>query len=296
MKTRRDFLKNLPIAGGLCLTGLAVGCGREATPVDTSTPTPTPVSTGTNRLGSIGIQLYTVREEMKKDFEGTLEKIAALGYKEVEFAGYYDRTPDQVRAVLERNQLAAPATHISIEQLRSNLPKTIAAAKTIGHQYIICPWLDDVERIFLDDYRKHAALFNRVGAACRKAGIQFAYHNHEFEFESFDGQMPYDLLLKECDAELVKMELDLYWIARGGQDALAYFDNHPGRFPLVHVKDLERGGIRAVEVGQGSLNFGAIFAQSEKAGIKHYFVEQDEPADALANIKTSIEYLRNLAF
>ncbi|MBX3278494.1 MAG: sugar phosphate isomerase/epimerase [Acidobacteria bacterium] len=296
MKTRRDFLKDLSIGGGLCLTGIATGCGREAAPVDTSTPTPTPVSEGTNSLGSIGVQLYTVREEMKKDFEGTLEKIAALGYKEVEFAGYYDRTPDQVRAVLERNRLAAPATHIPIEQLRSNLPQTIAAAKTIGHQYIICPWLDDVERIFLDDYRKHAALFNRVGAACRKAGIQFAYHNHEFEFESFDGQMPYDLLLKECDAELVKMELDLYWIARGGQDALAYFDNHPGRFPLVHVKDLERGGIRAVEVGQGSLNFGAIFAQSEKAGIKHYFVEQDEPADALANIRTSIEYLKNLRF
>jgi sugar phosphate isomerase/epimerase len=296
MKTRRDFLKDLSIAGGLCLTGLATGCGREPAPVDTSTPTPTPVSAGTNSLGIIGVQLYTVREEMKKDFEGTLEKIAALGYKEVEFAGYYDRTPDQIRAVLERNQLAAPATHIPIEQLRNNLPKTIATAKTIGHQYIICPWLDDVERIFLDDYRKHAALFNRVGAACRKAGIQFAYHNHEFEFESFDGQMPYDLLLKECDAELVKMELDLYWIARGGQDALAYFDNHPGRFPLVHVKDLERGGIRAVEVGQGSLGFGAIFAQSEKAGIKHYFVEQDQPTDAIASIGKSIEYLKNLRF
>lgn len=292
MTTRRAFLKDLSIAGSLCMTGLTVGCGNEGATSGAGTPTPA----AAKKLKDIGVQLYTVRNELKKDFEGTIQKVAELGFKEVEFAGYYDRTPEQVRAVLDRHNLTSPAAHIPLQQLRGDMQKTIAAAKTIGHRYIICPWLEPAERKPLDKYKQHAELFNRVGEECRKAGLQFGYHNHEFEFESMDGQMPYDLLLRECDAGLVKMELDLYWVARGGQDALAYFTKHPGRFELVHVKDLERGGEKAVEVGQGRLDFKAIFAQSEKAGIKHYFVEQDEPTDALSNIKTSFEYLRKLEF
>ena len=280
MTTRRAFLKDLSIAGGLYLTGLAAARSASAA----------------RKIDKIGLQLYTVRTELQKDFGGTIAKVAALGYQEVEFAGYYNRTPEQVRAVLDRNKLTSPAAHIPLNDLRNNLDKAIAGAKVIGHRYIICPWLEPKEREPLDKYREHAKLFNTVGEACQKAGLQFGYHNHDFEFINMGGQMPYDLLLKECDPKLVKMELDLYWIARGGQDALAYINRHPGRFELVHVKDLERGGQAAVEVGQGRLDFKSIFAQSDKAGIKHYFVEQDEPKAPLANIKTSIDYLKKLEF
>lgn len=279
MRTRRAFLKDMTIAGGLCLAGAGAIKGAA------------------RKLSRIGVQLYTVRTELAKDFEGTLGKVAALGYQEVEFAGYYNRTPQQVREVLKRHRLASPAAHIPIGDLRDKMSAVIDAAKTIGHRYVICPWLDPNERRSLDDYKRHAELFNRAGEACQKAGLQFGYHNHDFEFHQLGGQMPYDLLLKECDPKLVKMELDLYWVARGGQDALAYFKRQPGRFELVHVKDLERGGKQAaVEVGRGSLDFKSIFAESGRAGIKHYFVEQDEPQQPLESIRVSIEYLRKLEY
>lgn len=165
-----------------------------------------------NKLSSIGVQLYTVRAEMAKDFEGSLEKIAAIGYKEVEFAGYYDKSPKDILAVLDRYGLAAPAAHASLADIQTKLDQTIDTAKAVGHRFLICPYLLDKERGTLDDYKRHAETFNRAGEACRKAGIQFGYHNHDFEFEAKDGKLPYDLLLEETDKDLVKMELDLYWI------------------------------------------------------------------------------------
>ena len=161
-----------------------------------------------NRLNKIGVQLYTVRGEMAKDFEGSLQKIAAIGYKEVEFAGYYNKTPDDVRAILDRYGLAAPSTHASLADIQTKLDQTIETARAIGHKFLICPYLLDKDRRTLDDYKRHAETFNRAGEACRKAGIQFGYHNHDFEFEAKDGKMPYDLLLEETDQRLVKMELD----------------------------------------------------------------------------------------
>jgi len=247
------------------------------------------------KLTKIGVQLYTVREDMKKDFEGTLAKVASIGYQEVEFAGYYNRTPKQVRDLLDSNRLSAPASHIPLETLRKDIAGSIEAAKTIGLRYIICPWLDPAERRSLDDYKRHADFFNRTGEACQKAGLQFGYHNHDFEFTQLEGEMPYDVLLKGTDPKLVKMELDLYWITRAGQDPLAYFERQPARFELVHVKDMARTPDRApVEVGRGTIDFKTIFARAERAGVKHFLVEQDEPKSGLDSIKESLEYLRRL--
>src|SRR5262245_53257841 len=168
----------------------------------------------TTKLSRIGVQLYTVRSEMAKDFEGSLQKVAAIGYKEVEFAGYYNKSPKEVRAILDRYGLTAPSTHTPLADIRTKLDQAIEAAKTIGHKFLICPYLTDSDGRTLDDFKRHAETFNRAGEACRKAGIQFGYHNHDFEFEAKGEQLPYDLLLAETDKNLVKMELDLYWISR----------------------------------------------------------------------------------
>lgn len=256
-----------------------------------------PVFAVRKRLNKIGLQLYTLRKEMAEDFAGTLGKVAAVGYKEVEFAGYFDRKPQEVKATLDKLGLTAPSAHAPLASVDKDLQSVIETAKVIGHKYIVCPYLMPNERATLADYHKLGVIFNRAGEACRKAGIEFAYHNHDFEFVPLDGKMPYDLLLAETDPKLVKMELDLYWIVKAGQDPLAYMGNHPGRFPLVHVKDMDNTPKKAfTEVGRGTIDFKKIFAMSKKAGVRHYFVEQDQSNSPLESIKVSFDYLSKMNF
>ena len=252
---------------------------------------------GAERLDRIGVQLYTVRTEMAKDFDGTIARVAAAGYREVEFAGYYDRSAAQVRATLDRNGLTAPSTHLSKEALERNGERLLADAATIGHRYVCIAWIAQEERRTLDDVKRVAAAFNRIGERCRAAGLQFAYHNHDFEFALIEGKMLYDVLLAETDPALVQLEVDLYWITKGGQDPLAYFARYPGRVPLVHVKDSAGPpDHRMVDVGAGTIDFKRIFARRAQAGIRHFFVEHDQPGDPLQSIKASCEYLKRLEF
>ena len=262
------------------------------------------------KIERLGMQLYTVRAEMEKDFDGTLAKVAALGYKEVEFAGYFKRTPEQVREALKKAGLTAPATHVDYPSLAPDrLPAVLESARTIGHQYLVNPWIDEKVRQEPDIWKRVAETFNRAGEASKKAGIQFAYHNHHFEFAPVNGKMPYELLLEQCDRDLVKMELDLCWIAAAGKDPLEYFKRYPGRFPLVHVKGLSQkpaeGGAAPIQsimpsitdVGTNDVvDWKRIFARSEQAGIKHYFVEHDVPKDPYASLKASYTYLTRLDF
>jgi sugar phosphate isomerase/epimerase len=244
------------------------------------------------------VQLYTVRAEMAKDFEGSLEKIAAIGYKEVEFAGYYDKSPKEIKEILNRHGLTAPAAHMPLADIQTKLDQTIETVKAVGHEFLICPYLEDKDRRTLDDYKRHVETFNRAGEACRKAGIQFGYHNHNFEFEAKDGKLPYDLLLEETDKDLVKMELDLYWITKAGQDPIAYIDKYKDRFALFHVKEMDKTPQRGItEVGRGVIDFKTIFAKAPAGAIKHYFVEQDTcPGSPFDSIKISFDHLRELEF
>jgi sugar phosphate isomerase/epimerase len=257
----------------------------------------------------LGVQLYTVRDMMAKDFEGTLAQVAALGYKEVEFAGYYKQSPQNVKAVLSRHGLTSPSTHIDYASLGEGFPAVVEASATIGHRYIVNPFLDEETRKQPDVWKRVAATFNRAGEISKKAQIQFAYHNHHFEFVPVNGTMPYEVLLKECDPELVKMELDLCWITVARQDPLAYFKRYPGRFPLVHVKGLKKlpdGPAPApfdqaipniTDVGAADIiDWKRIFAASEQAGIRHYFVEHDQPPSPLDSLQTSARYLSALRF
>jgi sugar phosphate isomerase/epimerase len=262
-----------------------------------------------HRIEKVGVQLYTVRDQMKADFEGTLAKVASIGYKEVEFAGYFGRTPQQVRALLEKNGLRSPSCHVDYDQLTpEKWPAQIESAKIVGQHYIVNPWIPEELRKTQDDWKRAAHTFNRAGDEAQKAGLQFAYHNHWFEFLPLEGKLPYDMLLEQCDKELVKMELDLCWITVGGGDPIKYFNRYPGRFPLVHVKDVKRvppvtaAGSQdfgssmndMTEVGSGIIDWKKIFAQSELAGIRHYIVEHDHPKEPFESIRTSYEYLNKL--
>jgi sugar phosphate isomerase/epimerase len=262
---------------------------------------------GDHKIEKVGVQLYTVRDLMKDDFEGTIAKVAQIGYKEVEFAGYFGRTGQQVRAVIDKNGLTAPSTHVQYDELDDKFPSVIETSKTIAMDYIVCPWIPEELRKSPDIWKQAAAKFNKCGEQSKKAGIQFAYHNHWFEFLPTDGKLPYEELLKECDANLVKMEMDLCWITTAGGHPLKYFKRYPGRFPLVHVKDVKKlphvtsGGsqnfgdtVDLTEVGSGIIDWKRIFAKSDQAGIKHYIVEHDHPKQALESIKTSYEYLKAL--
>ena len=263
---------------------------------------------GEHKIEKIGVQLYTVRDEMKADFDGTIAKVAQIGYKEVEFAGYFDRTAQQVRAALDKNGLSAPSTHVQYDELDEKFPSVIEFSKAIGLKYIVCPWIPEDLRKSPDIWQQASEKFNKAGEQTKKAGMQFAYHNHWFEFLPVDGKLPYDQLLKDCDANLVKMELDLCWITVAGADPLKYFASNPGRFPLVHVKDIKKvppvtaaGGQNfgdslkdMTAVGSGIIDWKKIFAQSDKAGIKHYIVEHDKPENPFESITTSYQYLNKL--
>ena len=249
-------------------------------------------ATRSDRLKRVGIQLYTVRDLMAKDPERTLAALATMGYREVEFAGYGSKTPPQIKAMLAQNGLTAPSAHIELTNLRTDWQATLDRAAHIGHRYLVLAWLPSEERT-LDHFRRHADLMTKAAETARKANIRFAYHNHDFEFQAVGGTVPYDLLAAATPAALVQFELDLFWITKAGQDPLAYFAKWPGRFPLVHVKDLGTNQ-EMVDVGTGTIDFPTIFAQNPN--LEHYFVEHDEPADSLAFAAKAVRYLKPLTF
>jgi len=248
------------------------------------------------RIDKIGIQLYTVRDQMKMDVEGTLARIAQIGYKEVEFAGYFGHPPEHIRSFLDKNGLTAPSTHVAYET-DDQWKLALATAKTIGHEYIVMPWIPEDRRRTLDDWKKFAQVFNHAAQMAHDSGLQFAYHNHDFEFPKMDGQVPYDVLLQSTDPKLVQLEIDLYWITKAGQDPLTYFARWPGRVPLVHVKDsMGAPDDKMVDVGQGKIDWKRIFAQRDQAGIKHFFVEHDNPPKGFDDVAVSYNYLKQLEF
>ena len=261
----------------------------------------------------IGLQLYTVRDAMQQDPASTLAKVAQLGYNSVEGATYtgsqkfYGMEPAAFAKVLKQNGLIMPSSHYMLGQAMNNgqptqgtilhgWDKAVDDAAQAGVKYMVCAYLIESERGTLDQYKQIAAHLNKAGERCKKAGIQLCYHNHDFEFVAQNGQLPYDVLLRETDKQLLKMEFDLYWATKAGHDPLALFKAHPGRFPLWHVKDMDKTEKKDfTEVGNGVIDFKKIFAARQLAGLQYYFVEQDRtPGDPFDSIKQSIGYLKGL--
>ena len=254
------------------------------------TPSPLP------HAPALGIQLYAVRDALDEDFEGTLTTLATIGYREVEFAGLHGRPAAEVRALLDRLKLTAPSGHISLDDLEQTFEMAVADAKALGHRWVIIPWLPEALRT-IPGYTQVAERMSRLAPRLRQAGLRLGYHNHYFEFDRLgDGSTcGYDILLQRTAAAGVMMELDLFWIRKGGADAADYFRRYPDRFRLAHVKDMAADGSQ-VNVGDGVIPWPALLRTARKAGVEHFFLEHDEPPDQLAFARESYRYLSRQQF
>lgn len=291
---RRDFLRHAS-AGSVAAVGLA-GSDTEHSARGHVAPFAIHDSPAlTESLSRIGVQLYTVRAAMRESVERTLEQVARIGYKEVEFAGYFGRSARDIRTLLDANGLSAPSSHSAdLTAIRTRFPQVLEDAVTLGHRFVICASLPRSD-MTADGYKRAAAELNQAGEQASKAGVMAGFHNHDGEFASLGATNGYDILLAECDPKFVTMQMDLFWTVKGGKDPLAYFAKYPGRFSSVHVKDMAAGGAMA-DVGAGQIPFGMYFAQSRQAGIRHYFAEHDSPGDPMASIAASYRYLSTLKF
>ncbi len=290
MTTRRDFLKTTTILSAGLLITRSSGCNSKDS--------------------LIGLQLYTVRDAMEKDPKGTLARVAQIGYNSVETATYtgsekfYGMSPGEFAVTLKQNGLVAVSGHyrlgeeqpggkVQMGTMLHDWDKAVDDAAAAGIKYMVCAYLSTDERGDLDHYKKVADELNTAGERCKKAGIQLCYHNHDFEFIKQNDQYPYDILLS-TDKDLVKMEMDIYWVRKAGQDPIALFNQHPGRFPLWHVKDMDNTSNKDfTEVGNGIIEFKRIFEEKDKAGLKYFFVEQDKtPGSPFDSITKSFNYIK----
>ncbi|MCA0397685.1 MAG: sugar phosphate isomerase/epimerase [Bacteroidetes bacterium] len=256
---------------------------------------------------SLGLQLYTVREAVAKDLEGTLHRLAAMGYTKLEIYGYngsfFGKTAAEFNTILKNAGIKVVSSHhlsgLGMKMkgsLTDGWDKAVEDLHAIGAKYMACAYMMPNERT-ADNYHALPDLLNKSGEKSKAAGIQFAYHNHDFEFEKLDDTLVYDYLINKTDANLVKMEMDLYWISKAGHDPVAYFDKYPGRFPLWHVKDMAAGSGDITEVGHGTIDFDRIFAARKKAGLEQWFVEQDvSKGDIFESITASRAYLEKKGY
>jgi sugar phosphate isomerase/epimerase len=280
--SRRSFLK----ASGAVAAATVVGADRLS-----AAPLKFP----------IGLQLYSVRELLPKDFDGTLAKVRADGYTEVEAAGYYDKPAPEFRKAMDKAGLRCVSTHHPLGVLRPRLDELIEYGHTLGLEYIICS--SSVRRdpaakgpLTLDDWHYVAGEFNRIGEKVKAAGMTFGYHNHTPEFGTEGGVMFYDELLKLTDPKLVVFEMDCGWVAASGHNPVDYLSKTPERFPLLHVKDMAHeasGQFHSTVMGRGVVDYKPILRAA--TGLKHYFIEQEEfDLDAIEALKLDAEYMRKL--
>ncbi|HOZ79163.1 MAG TPA: sugar phosphate isomerase/epimerase [Ferruginibacter sp.] len=281
---RRKFLFNT----GITAAGLALGCDMKA-------------ATTANKQHLIGLQLYSVRDELKIGLDKVFEKIAAAGYGSVEMFGFseeghfFNTKPAATSELLKKNGLVSPSGHYMLDLFNKDGQQTVDAALALGHQYVTIPWFPPEQRSKLDDYKKIADRINKAAKLCKENNLKMAYHNHEFEFIKYEnGVSGYDILIEQCDKDLVDLELDLYWVQYAKENPVKIFSKAPGRFKMWHVKDMSKSDpATQTEVGSGSIDFTTIFNNAELSGMEYFFVEQENlPVPGDANIKKSHDYVK----
>jgi sugar phosphate isomerase/epimerase len=244
----------------------------------------------------IGLQLYTVRELFSRDPMGTLEQVAAIGYREVEYGGggYDQMDHAALRATMDRLGLTSPSLHIGYDALLSDFDRSVGMAKTLGADTVVLPWMAEEHRN-AEGWRAVVANVNRWAPRLKDAGLGFAYHNHDFEFTvKPGGRSLFDTLVAETDPELVQIELDLFWVVAAGEDPKAIIRRLPGRIYAYHVKDRTADG-KMTSIGEGTIDFADIFTLNDTAGVKHFYVENDQsPAPYLPDITTSFAAVSRL--
>jgi sugar phosphate isomerase/epimerase len=283
---RREFLTAL----GVAAVAPHLGCATSGAGA----------ATGTRRLKKVGIQLYTLRDDARRDLEGTLVNIARVGYKEVELLSSmnnFGMAPTQLRAILDRNGLTAPSTHVEAG-IFNNLQPQIDAANVLGHQYLIVASLPDGEKLGLDDYRRWADRFNEAGARALRSNIRVGFHDEAWDFRSINGTTPYDVFVERTDPAVVALQLDTGNAAVGGKDPLEYMQRYGSRYSLFHIKDAPSlGADHDVELGKGVVNFRRLLAMIDRIDQKHLYVEQETyPGVPLDSVKRDYAYISQLEF
>jgi sugar phosphate isomerase/epimerase len=268
---RKEFLKSsAALAAGLVMSDTLLAACNEA------------------KAKQYGIQLYTVRNDVYKNLESTLQYLVKAGYSQIELFGFdgskfFGKTPKEFKAMFDANGLTAPSAHyylptVLYEGNKDLWKVTIEAAKTMGNKYMVIPWLDDKHRS-AEDFKKLVGTINELAVLTKDAGMKLAYHNHEFEFgKAEDGKTFLQHLLDGTDKGMVEFELDLYWVVYAGENPVDWFKKYPGRFTMWHVKDLttnKEGKKESTQVGDGTIDFTTIYANKKLAGLKYGFVEQE---------------------
>jgi sugar phosphate isomerase/epimerase len=285
MVTRRKFLINASLAttAVLALPSLAFTMEKK----------------------EIGLQLYTLREELLKNVKATLEKVAAAGFTILETYGFsikdqfWGLSPIELKRILDANGLKAVSGHYNLGSFLADgntteLKAAIEAAKILKSEYLTIPWIDEPFRKNMNDYKVIAKRLNEAGKICANSGLKLAYHNHDFEFQKHDGITGYEILLQETDKNLVYFELDLYWVIHSGNDPVKWFTANPDRFKMWHVKDMDKiNSDLNTEVGSGTIDFKTIFMEAKKSGMKHFFVEQENNynPNPFESIKKSCDFI-----
>lgn len=289
--TRREFLT---AAAAL----VAASCTRQPAPAAG------PREIATTLGAPIGLQLWSLREHLPRDLAGTLAKVRAMGFREVEGAGLWGRTASELRQAMDAAGLRCQSTHVSYERLRDDLPGAFAEARTFGATWIVCPWIPHEQSVTREITLAAADLFNRAGRAAAGAGLRFGYHCHGYEFVPSPEGTLFDTLARATDPTLVEFQMDVFHAFYGGADPARLIARHAPRVSSLHLKDLKKGApVTAgtavgtpdidVPVGSGQLDMQAVLAAARKAGTAIYYLE-DESADPLANIPRSVEWLEGL--
>lgn len=247
-------------------------------------------------MEKIGLQLYSIKELTQVDFLGTVAAVGKAGYDGVEFAGYFDTPAKELRKVLDDSGLKACGSHIAMPAIDQDLDGLISYSQEIGSPYIICPavWGDMVGSA--DAWKRTAERFEEVGRKCAENGILFGYHNHDFEFETYDGKMAYDILMENTDPKHLCIELDTYWVEYAGLNIVDFMNRYASRMKLLHIKDMRSLEDKEnTEIGKGIINVPAIIEAGKRMGVHWYTVEQEAfQMDQMASIKESLAYLRDI--
>lgn len=248
---------------------------------------------------AFGLQLYSLRDDLPKDPKGVLKQVASFGYKQVEgYEGgkglFWGMTNKEFKAYMDELGMTFVSSHCGWQK---DLEKKAGEAAEIGMKYLICPYLGPQKT--LDDFKRFAGEFNKAGEICKKAGIKFAYHNHDYSFKQLEGQFPQDVMMKETDAGLVDFEMDMYWVVTAGQDPVEWLKKYPNRFKLCHVKDRTKNATDAADtctLGKGSIDYASILPQIKKLGMEYFIVEQEKYAGTtpLESAKDDADYMRKI--
>ena len=256
---------------------------------------------------ALGLQLYSLRETIGDDVTGTIEQVADIGFKEVEPFGYsrengfWGLDVSEFKQLLDDNGLTSPSGHyefgayLSQDGTDDDFKYLVDVAQGLDQKYLVVPHLSEKLRSSLDDYKRIADKMNAAGTMCQQAGLKLGYHNHDFEFKDYDGQTGYEILLNNTDKNQVDFEMDVYWVVRAGKDPIALFEENPGRFPMLHIKDMDKKNNELnTEIGSGTIDYVKLSKDFDEAGAKHLILEQENFAmDAFKSITQSYNYMEN---